>query len=398
MKPHSTRALALSALLTISACASAPPPGEAERSGDLYTRQGSHHLALPQYEDASREDPENERVRASLKQAQAALFEQRRESARTSLDRGAPAAALETYARAVHELGAQYPEMDLFGKEVAQRSEVFVRAAVKAERFEQAYDVQSAMVTTLPDELSSNAKQELGRVRQAWLKQLERRAISDEEQRLWGSALLFWSKAASLEARPKYATHRQELREKITTRSAFTVRMPQDTLDPAASAIVAHLQEVDWAPGFRLDLLGAGPTPRAGVVLSVSYEEPRCQPLGTSGKRCATIFELVLTPLDTRLAPRTVREQFSEDGPELGVVQSIFYLQGARATQRALEQEFALHQRALMQAAEEIPLERGRMDAEVKALVLFPDVATPERVRRIEEVSGLTHVLALLRE
>lgn len=383
-------------LLVASACATTQPPSEAERQGDLYYKRGAFHLALPHYERAASGEPENERVHSRLAETREALFKQRLQSSRESFDQGSAKAGIDAFSRATHELGAEYPGMDAFADEAYRRADSAARAAASRKDFQKAYELQLLVATEFTDE-RANATQQLGRIREQWLDRLEARAYADEDQRLWGSALLTWSKAAQLDReQEKYVENRERMRERILERYAFQVVMPQDTLTQPASTIAAHLERVRWPGGMKLALLSK-PESAHGVEVTTEFQRPVCrESTSVSARQCETIFEIELVPFDKRLAPQTVREQLRAEGRSDSAIQEELYSMSARLVQSALEREFAVYRASLVEDAKKIPLQRARIDAEIRAIILAPDLATPERVREIEEVSGFQNTLHLL--
>jgi hypothetical protein len=389
--------LASGLLLVASACATTQQqPSEAERQGDLYYKRGAFHLALPHYERAASQEPENERVSTRLEEARQALFTQRLTTSRESFDQGSARAGIDAFSRAMHELGADYPGMDAFAEEAYRRADSAARAAVSRKDFQNAFELQLLIATEFPDE-RANAKQQLARIRQQWLDRLEARAHADEDQRLWGSALLTWSKAAQLDREQvKYAEHRERMRERILERYAFQVVMPQDTLAQPASTIAAHLERVRWPEGMKLSLLSE-PESAHGVEIATEFGSPVCRAsTSVSARQCETIFELELVPFDKRLSSQTVREQLRAEGRDDSAIRNELYTMSARLVQNALEREFAIYRASLVEDAKKIPLQRARIDAEIRAIILAPDLATPARVREIEEVSGFQNTLHLL--
>jgi hypothetical protein len=91
-----------------------------------------------------------------------------------------------------------------------------------------------------------------------------------------------------------------------------------------------------------------------------------------------------------------VREQLRAEGRSDSAIQDELYSMSARLVQSALEREFAVYRASLVEDAKKIPLQRARIDAEIRAIILAPDLATPARVREIEEVSGFQNTLHLL--
>ena len=388
--------LTLSVLCLASACATPAQPSRAEQQGDLYFKRGAFHLALPHYEQAASGEPENERVHARLEETREALFKQRLQTARDSFDQGSPKAGIDAFSRATHELGADYPGMDVFAEEAYRRADSAARAASSRKDFQNAFELQLLIATEFPAE-RENATQQLERIRNQWLERLEARAYNDEEQRLWGSALLTWAKAAQLDrGREKYAERREAMRARIIERYSFQVVMSQDTLAQPASTIVAHLERVSWPQGMIISLLDE-PESAHGVDIKTSFGKPACRASSTMNPRqCETIFELQLVPFDRRLSPQVVREQIRAEGRVDQAIEEELRLMSARVVEDAIEREFTLYRNSLIEDAKKIPLQRARIDAEIRAIILAPELATPDRVREIEEVSGFQNTLHLL--
>ena len=441
---HRAAPLVLATLL-FGACASAPEPHPAQRKGDDYFARDSYHLALPYYQEAAAARPDDEALQKRLTETREALLAHRRAQARGALDAGEPEAALAAAIEVQAELGADDPEVEALVEEIGQRVGDHAASAERAGDHQEAVRIFEALLRDLPEH-ARGGHSELARLRKLWVGQLIDRALDDEEQRLWASAMLTWAEAAHIGGEPAHAKRRDELYARVIERNTYRLRIGGDTMAPPQARMLQELERRGMPGAAAL----TEDRDQATATLELAFSAPRCeettskrqrtasasaraggglaapidagQPIAyvvtRHERRCQVRFEATVRPTDRRVEPTTITRQFSTHTtdeshpavPEAGLTADPLALdtpetlrrelfgQGVGLAYQALERDVARHRQGLTERARKIPLERARLDAEITAVLLEPAHATPRRMEYIRRESGFedaSHILLM---
>ena len=396
------RGVLLAALTFTCACSTgAHQPTQAERQGDTYFKKDRFHLALPYYEEALAEAPDNSALQERLDETKRGLFEYRKESSRQSLNAGQYAAALDSVERAVDELGADYPGVAELRQETALRIESVVESAYQARRFRDAYTAYQALLTSMPD-LAKRGRDGLSYYRKAWLEQLSQRAKKDEAERLWGSAMLTWAKMASIYPDDIYVERRDALRARILDDYTYNATLDREITDKGSALVFRWLEAHDFPAGVSITApQNEGPKPTA--TISVRFKNVICYDTESNATHtCEAKLDATIRRTDLRVEPVVLTEQLraTEPGKHSNVwTEPLFeqmHADAARLIIEGIDTDFERYRTQLLDRGARAPLERAKIDALIVLITLDSEAATNERIARIQKVSGFENVAHLL--
>lgn len=242
------RAIALLLLmLVLGGCAY----GRYVEQGDKAYAEGNYDAAIRAYEQALEEDPEGEEASAGLEQSRRALAGEFADEAEAALEKGDWIGAVVAASRAHREL----PE----NREVARIvQDVASAVASKANALEESGDFANAflLIRSVADSLPpATAKYgpRADAVRDRWVEHLVEEGSAARQSGQYGSALLYYAKAASLKPDPGLGGERDELRRELLEEWKYVAAViPMD--DRAKTATGSLRQRVEGT-ALRLEVV-----------------------------------------------------------------------------------------------------------------------------------------------